>query len=259
MFTPTKDAIFTGLQGRFMEVFGKYLDAKHCGKKFIALCPFHDDRNPSLNINPETGMWKCFGCNEGGDVFKFVMLKEGIGFAEALTSLAAFAGISSLSSKIVASYDYTDAQGQLLFQVVRKEPKKFFQRRPDGKGGWINDMKEVLPVLYHLPEVIAAVQAKKRVYIVEGEKDVDRLRSEDITATCNPMGAGKWDDVYSSALKGAEVAILPDNDETGRRHAEQVARSLYAVGATVRIVHLSGLPEKGDVSDWLEGEERWKN
>ncbi|MBI3910615.1 MAG: hypothetical protein HY320_06750, partial [Armatimonadetes bacterium] len=70
-------------------------------------------------------------------------------------------------------------------------------------------------------------------------------------STTNPGGAGKWRAEYAEALRNAHVAILPDNDQAGREHAQQVAASLYGKAASVRIVELPGLPAKGDASDWL--------
>ena len=74
-----------------------------------------------------------------------------------------------------------------------------------------------------------------------------------MVATCNPGGAGKWQDNYTAALAGRDVCILPDNDAPGEQHAEIVARALYGVARSVRIVRLPDLPNKGDVSDWLRG------
>jgi hypothetical protein len=102
-----------------------------------------------------------------------------------------------------------------------------------------------------LPEVLAAVDRGDRVYVVEGEKDVERLASAGLATTTNSGGAGKWRAEYGQHFKGAKVAILPDNDDPGRHHAEQVARSLHGVAAEVKVVALPGLPPKGDVSDWL--------
>jgi len=73
-----------------------------------------------------------------------------------------------------------------------------------------------------------------------------------LTATTNPFGAGKWHAEYSNYLKNADVVIIPDNDEVGRRHAEQVARSLIGKAKRIRLLELPNLPTKGDVSDWLE-------
>jgi len=153
---------------------------------------------------------------------------------------------------MVAEYDYTDENGDLLYQVVRYEPKGFRQRRPDGRGGgWTYSLGDVRRVPYRLPELIEAASLGKTVYIAEGEKGCNSLIERELSATCNPGGAGKWNDSYSEVLRGADVVILPDNDDPGRKHAEQVARSLHGIAARVRVLELPGLPEKGDVFDWV--------
>ena len=157
---------------------------------------------------------------------------------------------SSRTRRIVATYDYVDAEGRLLFQVVRFEPKHFLQRRRDGNGGWIWNLDGVAPVLYRLPEALAAARHGGRVFVCEGEKDANNVRALGLVATTAPMGAGKWRDSYSEALRGAHVVILPDKDEPGRKHAEQVARSLHGVAASVKVLELPGDGVK-DVSDWL--------
>jgi hypothetical protein len=111
-------------------------------------------------------------------------------------------------------------------------------------------MEGVRRVLFGLPEL----RGQSVVYIVEGEKDVLNLRSIGVAATTNAGGAGKWRDEYTQQLLNAgvpEVVILPDNDLSGRQHAETVARSCRAAGLQAKIVTLPSLPLKGDVSDWL--------
>ncbi|MBN2574928.1 MAG: toprim domain-containing protein [Deltaproteobacteria bacterium] len=155
-------------------------------------------------------------------------------------------------------YDYKDADGKVIFQSVRipcppPKHKTFRQRRPDGKGGYIWNLKSTRLVLYCLPELLAADPAVT-VYVCEGEKDVDRLRSMGLVATTNPMGAGKWSkvaNVAAKALRGRCVVVLVDNDDAGRKHAMEVAQSLHGVAASVKVLELPGLPIKGDVSDWL--------
>jgi hypothetical protein len=150
-------------------------------------------------------------------------------------------------------YPYHDANGNVIFEVVRyKDPKAFAQRRPgkdtNGKPLW--GLGNVEPVLYRLHELLAADPAAP-VWIPEGEKDVDNLIAKGLISTCNPMGAGKWRDHYSEALRGRTCYILPDNDPAGRDHAQKVAQSLHGQAASVKIVELSALPERGDVSDFL--------
>ncbi len=213
-----------------------------------ALCPEHDDHHPSLSIDLKTGLFKCFGCDFEGDVFTFHRRKHNLSFREAVKELAAFAGIAEPQKKtIVKGYDYTDARGNLIFQVVRYEPKGFAQRQPDGKGGWIYNLKDVTTVPYNLPEVIKA----ETVFITEGEKDVETLRQIGLVATTNPQGARKWREHFNRYFADKHVVILPDNDEPGRKHAEDVAGNLKGSTRSIKVVDLPGLPDKGDVSDWI--------
>ena len=161
-------------------------------------------------------------------------------------------------------YQYRDAACKVVHETVRYRlangDKTFKQRRPDGNGGyiWKDVFKDIIPVLYNLPAILAA-DPNEPIWIVEGEKDVDRLGTLNRLATCNPMGALKWRDHYSDVLKGRTCYIIPDNDPPeakypdgkGLEHAQQVAQSLHGKAASIKVVELPGLPEKGDVSDFL--------
>ncbi len=202
---------------------------------YTAACIFHPDgKRPNLGVTSEG--FKCLSCDAHGSLRQ---LAEALGLTDGF-----------VPSSFVA-YDYVDEEGALLHQTVRYEnPKRFKQRRPDDRGGWVWSLKNTRVVLYRLPEVLSA--ADQALFVVEGEKDADRLWSLGVPATTNPMGAGKWRDEFSTHLRNRVVVILPDNDDAGRKHAEQVARSLHGVAEEVRIVELRGLPEKGDLSDWLD-------
>ncbi len=221
---------------------------KPCGDGWQAYCPSHDDQRQSLHVSEgEDGRILAY-CHAGCSV-NDICQALGIELKDLFPQkLKVHAGGKS---PIVAAYNYCDANRNLLFQVCRTADKRFFQRRPDGKGGWINGLGDVKPVLYRLPEVLQAVKQGETIFIPEGEKDVDNLARLGLAATCNPMGAGKWRDHYSEHLRGAKVVILPDNDEPGRKHAQQAAKSLYGKAASVKVLELPGLPEKGDISDWL--------
>lgn len=218
-------------------------DGRRAGNEVLFRCPLpgHPDVHPSARWHPVKRRWYCDVCKVGGG--------EG-DLAERLGIDRPAMPPQQGRRPIVKTYDYTDAEGRLLFQVVRFEPKGFAQRRPNGQGDWVWNLKGVEPVLYRLPEVRSA---DDMILLVEGEKDADRLRSLGLVATTAPRGAGTWRPSFSQALAGKEVAILPDNDEPGRRHAEAVAAQLHAAGCTVSVVPLPGLPEHGDVSDWLDG------
>jgi 5S rRNA maturation endonuclease (ribonuclease M5) len=152
-------------------------------------------------------------------------------------------------------YVYFDEQGSPLFRVCRTRGKRFFQEAYVD-GSFVRGLGEVRRVLYRLPEIRELTEAgdNRPVYLCEGEKDADRLAELGLVATTAPMGAGaRWLDEYTSQLSGAlQVIILPDNDDPGRAHAEKVARELDAAGIEVRVLELPDLPEKGDVSDWLD-------
>ena len=75
------------------QVVGKYVPLKKAGRVFKGLCPFHNEKTPSFTVNPERGIYKCFGCGEGGDIFDFTMKLEGLSFPEALKLLAEQAGV----------------------------------------------------------------------------------------------------------------------------------------------------------------------
>lgn len=156
---------------------------------------------------------------------------------------------------IVATYDYRDADGTLLYQVVRYASKDFRQRRPDGKGGWIWDLDGVERSLYRLPELLAA-DPDQPVFICEGEKDADNVAALGLVATTSSGGAGRWHLIKDlSALEGRQVVILPDSDPGGQglSHAEQVATSLQGIAASVKRLELPNLSANGgDVSDWLD-------
>lgn len=225
------------------------------------ICPFHDDQQPSLRINIEKQVWHCDPCNIGGDVFSFVERYQQTDFAGALRWLAERAGLEreppkqpkadrkNRSRREVATYDYRDEKGALLFQAVRYSPKDFRQRRPDGTRGWIWNLNGVRRVLYRLHDL----QGKEDVVIVEGEKDADALWAIGIPATCNVGGAGRWLDEYSQQLGAAgckRVVVSPDNDDLGRQHAERVAANC-SKAIPVKVLTLPNVPEKGDVSDYL--------
>lgn len=149
---------------------------------------------------------------------------------------------------MVAEYEYRDEAGELLFVVERRAGKRFVQRRPDGSSGWTWNLKGARRVPYRLPELLAA----RSVYVVEGEKDVHRLEREGLVATTVPGGAGKWRDDYAEHFADRHVAIIPDNDAPGRKHAQTVAAALEGVAKSVRVVELPEVPDKGDVSDFLD-------
>lgn len=89
---------------------------RHAGKNYTGFCPFHDNKHtPAFVVWPESGTWRCFGqCNEGGDIFKFVMKRENLDFKEALNKLAARAGVD------VPEYIKPDSEKKEVYENLRK-------------------------------------------------------------------------------------------------------------------------------------------
>ena len=216
--------------------------------------------NGARSVDVGKGTWFDHEAKEGGGVVD-LLKREGV--ADPRRWLRDFAGHRDNGAggtpKLVAIYNYTDESGALLFQVLRLDPKTFRQRRPtrsddspdEVKNGWVWIVKGVRRVPFRLPELIEALALERRVFIVEGEKDVLTLARHGIPATCNAGGAHKWDPAFAEHLACADVVIIPDNDQDGQEHAQEVAHSLAGKAARIRILDLPGIPHKGDVSDWL--------
>jgi len=234
--------------------------ASRSGDQWSCKCPAHEDRKASLSLTAGTdgkllvhchagcsqddvinalkvrGFWPDMRTRQVPDPKPFVPIRLGAG-----------------KGKIMATYDYTDEEGELLYQAVRYEPKDFRQRKPTPEGNWIWSIKGVRRVLYRLPEVMQAVADGKTIYVVEGEKDVETARAMGLVATCNAMGAdnghgNKWVDEFGDVLAGADVIIVPDQDEPGMRHVERVIETLKGKARRVRVAN----PTTGkDLTDWV--------
>jgi RecA-family ATPase len=151
------------------------------------------------------------------------------------------------SGALVATYDYKDQGGMLLYQVCRYEPKRFGHRQPDGHGGWLYRGSH-RRVVYRWPDLIAYPDAT--VFVCEGEKDADNIAALDLCATT--VASGKWTDDCVNALAGRDCWIMEDCDDAGRTKALDAAQKLHGVAKSIKIVRLPGLGEGGDVSDWLD-------
>jgi len=249
------------------EVLARLDGVQRSGDGWVARCPAHDDKSPSLKVSEGRDGRVLMHCHARCS-FDAIVAALGLEPAQVAGSAefrnghatrpAGSPGVGQPKPP-AEDYDYEDENGDVLFRVTRyyvkgdggEWAKRFVQKRPDGSGGFVNGLGPgVRRVPYNLPAVLAAIAAGEPVYVVEGEKDVHTLRAWGLVGTCNAGGAGKWDPAFAAFLGGARVVVLPDNDEPGRKHAEAVALSLRGTAAAVAVVRLPGLPEKGDVTDW---------
>lgn len=244
------------------------------GGQISALCPAHEDHQPSLSFRMTDGgfQFKCHaGCNRK-DILAAMNLTEGDVWVES--------GRQVSRSSIESTYPYHDENGRLLFETVRLIPKGFHQRRPattqdphdkvkrDSEGHeWVYSLKDsngnqIRRVLYRLPETLAAIEVGHTIFVVEGEKDVESIVGLGLDATTSPQGAGKWSDEFSVCLKNAtRIVVCPDNDPAptkapdkgypGQRHAAAIVRSLLKGGTAPDRIQVLEFPGVKDASDWI--------
>jgi len=223
-----------------------------------------EDKRPSAGVNVNSGWYTDHG-NSDNDCSFFDLAARLSGFTDWRDAQKHYAEKVNVElpnsrkksagrfdwSNIVSEYSYCDETGNVLYQALRDGNKEFSQRtKVDGEFVNTGPKKNGVPfVPYRLVEI---KQSTGIVFIVEGEKDADRLTQAGLTATCNIGGAGKWTKELSPHLAGRDVVILPDNDDPGKKHANSVAKLLIGHAESIRILNLPGIPLKGDVSDWLE-------
>ena len=234
---------------------GKLDGVRANGNNWSARCPCrNDDNNPSLSIGQGDDGRVLVTCHRGipCDVDE-ICESVGLTVAELMPPKQEK---KPRKLTLVASYDYRDEEGNLIFQkqrLVDEEGKKtFVQRRVDPETGeWVKNLDGVDKVLYNLPRVKSARENKETVWVVEGEKDVDTLSQLKIPATTMPGGAGKWLDIHTAPLAGMSVIVVADNDDAGKKHATEVAQRLTEAGCTVSL-RISRVKAKADVSDHLD-------
>lgn len=231
------------------------LDAvKKSGSGFEARCPApdHKDRNASLSIEAGHTHPVVFHCHAGCSP---EAICSGIGLDWATLCKPREddqrGNDDWKPAGTVATYEYRDENGALLFEVIRTADKKFLQRRPDptAKNGWSYKLGDTRRVLYRLQKVITAVAEGRVVWIVEGEKDVHTLEAQGMVATCNAGGAGKWKPEYSEVLRDAVVWIVADNDKPGQAHARAIRESLEGIAADITVAEATS---GKDVTDHLQ-------
>lgn len=173
----------------------------------LALCPFHPDTRPSLSINLESGLFHCWSCNAGGDVFRFHQEVRKVGFKEALTEMGEMVGADTSPTngpgKVVAVYKYKDLDENVLYTKERVEPgrngkaKEFFFKHL--KNGALTLGRGRNPILYNQPSLAPS----KYILVTEGEAKADALKEWGLTATCLDAGSqSPWHDHYLPYFEG---------------------------------------------------------
>jgi hypothetical protein len=258
-----------------------YFEHRHPGQrigtrdKVAVRCAFHDESTPSCTLFLDgNGGFHCHACGAKGNLFQFEARFSNCDMAQAEINIAQITGASPTTYSNLgaptALYDYRDEGGKVLYQKRRYEPeleaKTFRTFRPTERG-WVAKIdpdtgSPTRRVLFNLQDVVKS----NLIFICEGEKDCLNVMNARLfpnagyawTATTSfdgawgPKQSPKWLECYNPYFAGKQVFILPDNDENGRVYAQHVAASVSRFAYNVRIVDLPELPEKGDVSDYLE-------
>ncbi len=234
---------------------------KPTGAELSGLCPFHDDQAPSMSVNPITGLFQCHACGKSGSIFDLFGKVHGLDFPASIKTLTARAGLApgkgsisnaTLKPTEVDRHDYHDVSGNLLYQRVRFEPSRDGMRKKEympfdpAAGQW---KRPGAPVLYHLPDVVNA----STVIICEGERKADVVQSWGLVGTCFDSGANSTiNSAMVEVLSGKELIILPDNDDPGRIHRDNIIKAMLRKAASIKVIDLPGLAVKGDIVDWIK-------
>ena len=175
-----------------------------------AQCPAHEDRQASLSIGQgrDGALVNCHAGCATDEVLEALGLSAADLFDEPREPRR--------DDAVIAVYAYTDERGAPLFFVERRAGKRFRQYHLTG-GGKVWNLRGVRRLPYRLPQLLGAARSGQAIYVAEGEKDVHALEAAGATATCNPMGAGKWRAEYARYFGGAgKVIVIADRDEPGR-------------------------------------------
>ncbi|MDB2613790.1 AAA family ATPase [Chlamydiales bacterium] len=232
--------------------------AKRTTNGYNCCCPAHDDNHPSLSVREALDgkiLLKCYAGCSPNDICTSISTQVSDLFTKS---------DSLFQKEERIEYIYTAEDGTPLYKKIRTAEKNFFILSYSESGHWEKGLKVDQRVLYQLPEVISARDKGEWIFIVEGEKDADKLRSAGLVATTPIEGAGsnlRAD--YAIQLEGTEVVLLYDEDKAGYKRRDQWLNLLNKKTVKVRVVKLPGLQfqEKSgeDVSDWLNKEHTTKD
>ena len=216
----------------------------------------------SKAVNLTNATWFDFEANEGGGLIDLIQKHKSLSGRELSDYLYNEFGIGERNidtkaakpppqgSKIVNEYNYVNENGEVTYQVLRFEPKTFKQRHfKDGKTVW--GLKDIEPLPYNLPKILE--DKDKTIFIVEGEKDADRLVSLGFLATTNSGGSKNWKPSLNKYFKDRRIILISDNDSAGYLHTQAISNHLLSEAESLHFLSLEGkVADKGDISDFID-------
>ena len=228
---------------KVINALGGFGAVKKTANGYQARCPAHDDRNPSLSIKEEEPGGKVLLNCHADCATEDVANALGLEMSDLFPDHRPSPSVATSPRRLVATYEYRDETGKVLYKKKRYEPKTFtFEPRLNG----------IERVPYRLPEVIRAAALGVQIWVVEGEADVERLEAEGLVATTGG-GAKNWRPEWAQYFEGAKfVEVVADNDAPGWEHARQVAESLRPVVKDVKTWVYDSPKVGADISDLLD-------
>lgn len=233
---------------------------RHPNNEYSCRCPVHDDKRESLNIKQAEDGKLLICCHAGCDT-KDIVKAIGITMEDLFPEKEKPINGKLYSAEDIKNwpwteqvYLYNNKENLPHMLVVRMKNKDFRQYTHviDGKYKAGLNGKKTIP--YRLPEITQEIKNNLVIFMTEGEKDADNIvKKLKLPATTIPGGAGVgWKDSYNSSFKDAKIVLLPDNDKPGRELMQKIANRLSTVVKELRILNLPNLPDKGDISDWID-------
>lgn len=244
---------------QFDEILTHFQIQKHYGDKAQARCPCHDDKQASLTITKgrRSALLHCHaGCNFEDIIQKVGLKKQDLYFEERPPGSSWRAYVEGREHKrIEAVYNYVSAiNGEYAFTKIRMQDKRMIYgvlcsgRFTYGLGG--RHRKDLKSVYGDLKTLNKAIAENKPIFIPEGEKDVNTLTKRGYTALTYG-GSGDWQSEFATLFKGAEVYILADNDEPGRKVANTILTDLKGIAKSAKVIVPVPDISKADISDYF--------
>jgi putative DNA primase/helicase len=226
-----------------------------------------------FSINTRKQVFNCRGCGGHGDVIALVQFLDDVDFKAACETLTGEPvpdqkRVAGIKKVVAAEYPYHAVDGVIAFVVERveyqkadgsfvmkdgKRKKTFRQKRPDpdNPGKWIWNVNGAPIIPYRLPRLLKAIADRQCIIVTEGERCADLLWDLEIAATTNPGGACKWKPELNPFFTGADLILIPDNDDAGHKHVQAVGAALNGIASRIGVLVLPNAPPKGDIADWL--------
>ena len=236
-------------------------NAKQVNGQWVCSCPVpghgrgNGDKNPSLSITESDGrvLFHCHGGCDQRDVFDAVRARDLLPTTPKREEISFTQHQDKVLEKewVYRAEDGTELFTKRRYKTNDAKGKTYSIHRVDAAGKRIAGIKDTRIVPLNLPEIIEAKQSGRAIYLVEGEKAADALTSIGAIATTSHTGAGSWPTEITQYFAGANVVVIPDNDQPGISYAKRAIAHLLPVVKSIRYLDLGLMMEGDDAYEWV--------